>query len=201
MSEPSSDTRSQKDPGAHLDKYRDPRARITRRGVLLGLSIVVLGVLGAAASIYARRTRLELTREFWGPETIASLQLAERIELLPRGRETFDPVDLAGTPGLGHLRRRLLDQRSYDWESESAGSALQECGPAADEGVGCIQLRLTDPTAQRFDTVEIDLDLVHGWVGPSDGSRRVKTTDWVQPKLKNYFKTIINVQQLRQDQR
>jgi hypothetical protein len=60
---------------------------------------------------------------------------------------------------------------------------------------------LTDPSAHRVGTIEIDLDFTTGWVGPSDGSRRVQATQWVQPKLRNYLATIINVEQLRYDLR
>lgn len=201
MNQLSGDPRTAQPEASHADKYNDPRASITRRGVLIGVAIVLLGIIGAAVSIYARRTKLEQSTQFWGQDTITALQLAERIVLLPRGQESFDPVDLAGTPGLGHLRRRLLDDRSYQWTTVAAARALAECGPVPEEGVSCIQLRFTDPTAHRFEPVEIDLDLIHGWAGPSDGSRRVKTTDWVQPKLWNYFKTVVDVEQLRQDKR
>lgn len=185
----------------HDDKYNDPRARITPRGIGIGIAIVLLGIVGAVASIYARKTSLEETTRFWGEETILALQLAERLEMLPRGQESFEPVDLAGTPGLGHLRHRLLDDRNYDWESETSASVAECCGEVFDDRLGCIQLRLTDPTAKRIGTVDIDLDLEGGWVGPSDGSRRVKTTDWVKPKLQNYFKTIRSVEQKRYDLR
>jgi len=185
----------------HADKYNDPRAKITRGGILIGVVIAVLGFVGAAASIYARRTRLEQTTRFWGAETILALQLAERIELLPRGNESFEAVNLAGTPGLGHLRHLLLDERSYDWATESKSNVVECCGEVGSNGPGCIQLRLTDPTANRIGTVLIDLDLQGGWIGPSDGSRRVQTTPWVGPKLRNYFKTIMTVQQKRYDHR
>jgi hypothetical protein len=185
----------------HPDKYNDPRVKITRRGLVIAFAVVLLGIIGSAASIYLRRTHLEETARFWGAETITALQLAERIELLSRGQESFDPIDLAGTPGLGHLRHRLLDDRNFDWTTESPTSAMQDCGPVDPNRPGCIQLRFTDPTAQRIGTVLIDLDLEHGWVGPSDGSRRVRVTDWVQPKLQNYFKTIRTVEQKRYDQR
>lgn len=189
-------------PEGHDDKYNDPRARITKRGVWMGIGVVVFGIVGAAASIYARRTRLEQTTRFWGPETIEALQLAERVELIARGDSEFDPVELTATPGLGHLRRALLDERGFDWSTESPESALEYCGNRVSDSSGapkCVQLRLTDPTAHRFEQVEIDLDLAGGWVGPSDGSRRVQATDWVQPKLRNYFATIIDVQQKRYD--
>jgi hypothetical protein len=188
-------------PALHADKFNDPRVRVTPRGVLLGFAVLLLGILGAAASIAMRRTRLEQTTRFWGQETITALQLGERMELRSRGGSRFEPVELTATPGLGHLRRALLDERNFDWQSESTGSALESC-PQEDSGMlQCIQLRLTDPTAHRFAAVEIDMDLASGWVGPSDGSRRVRTLKRVQPKLHNYFKTIINVQQKRYDLR
>ncbi len=166
------DDRAQGD--IHADKYNDPRVKITPRGIAMGIGVLLLGILGAATSIYARRTHLEQTTRFWGLETITALQLAERIELRPRGTADFKTVDLTGTPGLGHLRRLLLDERNYDWTSEGAGNALEHCGETKTERPQCIQLRLTDPTAHRFGTIEIDLDLVEGWIGPSDGTHRIR---------------------------
>ena len=135
-----------------------------------------------------------------------ALQLAERIELLPVEGSDFPPVDLTATPGLGHLRRALLDERNYQWDTETDRSALEDCGKSEpqdddDEFRKCVRLRLTDPTANRFDTIEIDINLGGGWIGPGDGSRRVQATAYVQPKLRNYFGTIINVEQLRYDLR
>lgn len=202
MSDPSIDpTPGDSSPDPHADKYSDPRAKITPRGIGIGVMVLLLGIAGAAWSIHARRTRLEQTTRFWGVETITALQLAEKIELVARGNESFETVNLAGTPGLGHLRHRLLDERNFDWETETDASVAECCGEVDPVLPGCIQLRFTDPTAKRIGTVEIDLDLVGGWVGPSDGSRRVRTTDWVQPKLQNYFKTIRTVQQRQYDDR
>ncbi|MEM8672161.1 MAG: hypothetical protein AAGG48_31895 [Planctomycetota bacterium] len=190
----------------HADKYNDPRAQITRRGILIGVIVVLIGIAGSLGSIYARKTQLEESTRFWGEETITALQLGERIELLPVGGSDFRPVELTATPGLGHLRRALLDERHYEWDSETDRPALEYCGNAKvgedeDEFTECVRLRLTDPTGGRFETIEIDIDLGEGWIGPSDGSRRVKATSYVQPKLRNYFKTIVNVEQLRYDMR
>jgi hypothetical protein len=186
----------------HRDKYSDPRAKITKSGILIGVGVVMLGILGAALSIYARKTKLEQTTRFWGPETIMALQLAEKIELRPIGASDFDPVDLSGTPSLGHLRHALLDERGFDWNTESSSSAAEMCQKPADgKELSCVRLRFTDPTANRIGTIDLDLDLVGGWVGPSDGSRRVQATEWVRPKLANYFEVIVNVQRLRYDQR
>ena len=188
----------------HADKYNDPRAAITARGIWIGVVVVLLGIAGSFGSIYARKTRLEESTRFWGQDTITALQLGERIELLPAGDSNFQPVELTATPGLGHLRRALLDERNYEWETEIERPALEYCGtkPSGetdDAFTKCIRLRLTDPTGHRFETVEIDIDLGGGWIGPSDGSRRVQASEYVQPKLRNYFKTIVNVEQLRSD--
>jgi hypothetical protein len=199
----------------HSDKYNDPRAKVTARGIGIGLAVVMLGLAGSIGSIYARKTRLGESTRFWGEDVITALQLGERIEMLPVGTSTIPAVELTATPGLGHLRRALLDERNYQWETETDRPALEYCGQGSTEPPAstsestskpkalkqCIRLRLTDPTAHRFDTVEIDIDLNGGWIGPSDGSRRVQATDYVRPKLQNYFGTIVNVEQLRFDMR
>ena len=183
----------------HADKYNDPRVKITPRGIAMAIGVLLLGILGAAASIYARRTHLEQTTRFWGQETITALQLAERIELRPRGAADFPTVDLTATPGLGHLRRLLLDERNYDWSSESVGPALENCSKTKTDQPQCVQLRLTDPTGNRVGTIEIDLDLIGGWIGPSDGTRRIRASQRVQPKLASYFSTIITFEQKSYD--
>ena len=183
----------------HADKYNDPRVKITRRGVLIAVAIGIFGVAGSAMSIIGRRTQKQKTTDFWGEKTILALQLGERMDLCPRGNEIFEPVDLSGTPGLGHLRRLLLDERNYDWSTVSQSKAINDCGDPVPRKPRCIQLRLTDPTANRFDSVQIDLDLETGWVGPSDGSSRVRVLDRTKPKLAKYFETTITVEQLRSD--
>ncbi len=185
--------------GDHADKYNDPRVSITRRGILIAVGIGIFSVAGAAMSIFGRRTKLDKTTQFWGEEVILALQLGERMELRPRGSETFEPVDLSGTPGLGHLRRLLLDERNYDWSTPSEGNAMEGHGEPIEKKPRFIQLRLTDPTAHRFDVVELDLNLETGWVGTSDGQRRVRVLERTLPKLRKYFETTITVEQLRSD--
>jgi len=183
----------------HADKYNDPRVSITRRGILIALAIGIFGVAGSCLSILGRRTQKVKTTEFWGESSITAFQLGERMILLPRGNETFEPVELSGTPGLGHLRRLLLDERNYDWSSVSTGQALGDCGEPVPKKPRCVQLRFTDPTAHRFDSLEVDIDLQTGWLGPSDGSKRIKLLDRTKPKLAKYFETTITVEQLRSD--
>lgn len=179
----------------HADKYNDPRAQFTRRGIALGLAVIVFGILGAIASIYGRRTRLEKTTEFWGPETILALQLGERIELLPRLGKEFPPVELTGTPGLGHLRRSLLDERSFDWttvDDNPAATNAVAASSRADVEPYVVTLRLTDPTGQRFDEVTIDLDLRDGWAGHSDQSPSVQFAERKRSGLRNFLETIMS---------
>ncbi len=183
----------------HPDKYNDPRAKITRRGTLIGMGVVLFGVVGAAASIYGRRTRLGETTRFWGPETILALQLAERIEMLPRRGSEFEAVELSRMPGLGHLRRMLLDERSFDWQTETEKSVLSQSSENQPEF--CLMLRLTDPTAHRFETVEIDIDLASGWVGPSDAEKCIQVVARKRTGLQHFLKTIMDKEQNRYDMR
>ncbi len=193
----------------HADKYNDPRVKITRRGIGLGIAVFVIASITAGLSIYARKTPLVETTKFWGPNTITALQLGERIELLARGDDDFPRVELTTTPGLGHLRRALLDERNFDWDSVESKPALFDSTdpdvPNDNEAPASIpssvQLKITDPTAHRFDVIQIDIDLAGGWVGPSDGSQRVRVNDYVRPKLRNYFKTVVNFKQRRYDDR
>ncbi len=180
----------------HADKYNDPRAKITRRGVLMGLGVLLLGMIGAALSISARKTRLVKSRKFWGDATITALQLGERIQMTSIGDREFDPVELTATPGLGHLRHALLDERNYDWSTVQSTGFEDAC--AQDESF-CVQLLLTDPTAHRFEPVEINIDLKGGWIGPSDGSSCVQSLK--TKALEKFLGTLVTVQQLRYDHR
>ena len=191
-----SDIMTAEDP--HADKYNDPRVQITRRGIAIAIGVGLFGIAGAAVSIVGRSTQLEKTSQFWGEKTILALQLGERLELRPRGNETFAPLDLSGSSGLGHLRRLLLDERNFDWTSQSEGKALGQCGEPVPRKPRCIQIHLTDPTANRFDVIEIDLDLQTGWTGPSTGQNRVKLLERTLPKLRKYFETKITMRELRQ---
>ncbi len=202
MTDPTIDLAASVDP--HADKYNDPRAKITRRGIWMGIGVAVFGVVGAAASVYGRRTHLTETTRFWGQETITALQLAERMEMLPRRGKDFRPVLLTATPGLGHLRRAILDDRNYDWKTVGSEAVLANSTgavvpPVEPEGGLCVMLRLTDPSAHRVGTIEIDIDLEEGWIGPRGEKRRVHVTN--RKALRNFLETIMNRQIKRYDQR
>ncbi len=182
----------------HADKYNDPRVKVTRRGVWMGVGVLVFAVVATAISVTARRTQLQQTTDYFGPQTILALQLGERIQLVPKGQSKFETVELTGTPGLGHLRRALLDDRHYDWATSVNEPVSELCQtPQAD----CVQLLITDPTAHRFDEVLIDLELSGGWVGLAGESNRVRVTERVQPALKHFLNTLLNVKQKSYDDR
>lgn len=208
--DPSATGSSSTDPAVlHADKYNDPRVRITRRGILTGVVITLVASLAAIGSILARRTRLDRTTEFFGPVVIEALQLAERIDLIPRVDDPASSgfpaeISLTATPGLGHLRRALLDDRHYDWDRTEDTAAVAGCDNSTygEKNIpGCLSLRLSDPTLNRFQPVQMDLNLIDGVVGLAESGRRVHVTDYVRPKLQNYFATIINVSRLTYDDR
>ena len=202
--ESSTDTADQHiDP--HADKYNDPRVSITRRGILIGVVVAILGVVGAAGSIYSRRTRLEKSRKFWGDDTITALQLAERMELVSVSGKDFELVDLSGTPGLGHLRHALLDERNYVWESVTGEPMSSICGESESY---CVALNFSDPTARRFTDRSIVVDMKNGWVGHAaaddetiDAEKRVQLTERYRPAMKKFLETMVTVQQQRYDNR
>ncbi|MEM6692771.1 MAG: hypothetical protein AAF664_25310 [Planctomycetota bacterium] len=198
------------DPSA--DKYNDPRAKITRRGLAIAFAVFLFGCVGSGWSIYARKTRLDRTREFLGDEGITAIQLGERMRLYSRGDVAFAPVELTLTPGLGHFRRLLLDERNYDWERLEDLPAMQDC--RSDEvlkpedkldetkaKLGCIQVGLSDPTGKRFEDLRIDLDLNSGWMGLNGREARVGLPDKTISKIRSYLATVVNVSQKQMDRR
>ena len=111
-------------------------------------------------------------------------------------------IPLTATPGLGHLRRALLDQRHYNWDTAADRPTPWRAGTIGEKKTpGCLRLRLTDPTKQRFDPVELDVNLFGGRIGVVGSGRSVAVTDYVLPKLRSYFATIVNVTRLTYDER
>ncbi|MCM2371469.1 hypothetical protein [Aporhodopirellula aestuarii] len=183
----------------HADKYNDPRVHFGWKAWASMVAILIGGAIFAVSSIYVRRTRLEATTRFWGPTTITAIQLGDHVMLLPRKGSDFEPVELTAFPGLGHLRRALLDERHYQWSTETDGGVEAFC--ETKEDAQCVRLEFSDPSLQRFDTVRLDIELNHGVVGPADQSRRVKVNDRVQPALKHQIGLLMRVKQKRYDRR
>jgi hypothetical protein len=189
--------------GEHADKYNDPRVKVTRTGVLLGVGVVVFAIVATTLSVTLRRTQLEKTTEYFGAKTILALQLGERIQMLSRSDLSLEPVELTGTPGLGHLRRALLDDRHYEWSTAVNEPVSDTCGAGKTGLVEpyCVQLLIQDPTLKRFDEVRLDLELNGGWVGVAESNRRVQVSERVQPALKHFLTTLKNVKQQSYDNR
>ena len=183
----------------HADKYHDPRVKITpRRLILMGAGWTLVAVAVALASVYARRTSVGKTTDFFGPATITALQLADRVELSSEAGPFFEPVDLTGTPGLGHLRRALLDDRNYLWETESAQPVSEACHA---ENSICVRLRFADPIGQRVPVTELALELQEGWVGPAGAGKRVRFNQRVQPAMRHQLQMMSGVSREHYDQR
>ncbi|WP_182864577.1 hypothetical protein [Stieleria mannarensis] len=180
---------------AHADKYNDPRAQISRRGILIGLGVVLFGIAGAALSIWARRTRLEQTTKFWGPEVIQAFQLAAEIHLIIQPDQPAaeaEPVRLTGMPGLGHLRHLLLDDRSYRWTSVKNESMRSRLGQTE-----CMMLRFSDPEAKRFPDAEVIIDLEQGWIGKADGDRRIQLNERFRNAVPAFLTQVADYEPLR----
>lgn len=89
--------RSPRADGLPADWVDHPKIPITRRAVLAGIAIGVLGIIGAIAGVWARRTRLEKTTAFWGTDAIRAMQLGPRVTL------RLEPVGLAAPENLPTL--------------------------------------------------------------------------------------------------
>lgn len=86
--------RSPRADGLPADWVDHPKIPITRRAVLAGIVIGVLGIVGAVAGVWARRTRLEKTTAFWGADAISAMQLGPRVTL------RLEPVGLPAPENL-----------------------------------------------------------------------------------------------------
>lgn len=191
-----------------------PRA-LTPRGVAIVVALLIFAVAMAAASVYFRRTQLEKTTAFWGPETIRALQRGETMRLIippdspllkdsPReqpsaagpaesdGQRAAEggPViaDISGTPGLGHFRHALLDERHYEWSTEQpvAVDRLDIPNPEL------VTVELTGPPADIVPT-RLQIELSEGWVGPAEGNASVRFTQRVRPAVRNFIVTLQDI--------
>ncbi|ELP35282.1 hypothetical protein [Rhodopirellula baltica] len=194
----------------HADKYNDPRVVVTRYQVLALVAIVAIGAIAAVVSIAARRTKLEKTTEFWGPDVITAIQLGDHVELIPGPGSNFKQVELTAFPGLGHLRKALLEQSHYQWTTveKDAVEALaaevpevQNQDSEPEQSPMVVRLEFSDPHYQRVPPALIDVELASGTVGPADGSQRVKVTDRVRPALRHQLQLLMKVSELRYGQR
>ena len=134
-----------------------------------------------------------------GEDVIRAMQVSPQVTL-QFDADGGNTVDLSGTPGLGHLRHALLEQRHYLWETEQPLSVDELASPNAQ----LARLVFSDPrpdNRQRIPTAVIRLELQDGWVGPADGSRRVQLIERAQPAIRHFLTTLRNVTQARVDAR
>jgi hypothetical protein len=200
----------------HADKYNDPRVVVTRGHIIGLVAIVVIGAIVAVLSIAARRTKLVKTTEFWGPDVITAIQLGDHVELIPGPGSDFKQVELTAFPGLGHLRKALLEQSHYQWETveplpvealvvdPDVTQTAEELAEGTEDESGSpivVRLEFSDPHYKRVPPALIDLELASGTVGPADGSQRVKVTDRVRPALRHQLGLLMRVSELRYGQR
>ncbi|MEM1226593.1 MAG: hypothetical protein AAGJ40_12900 [Planctomycetota bacterium] len=193
----------------HADKYNDPRVTVTWQGVIALIAIVAGGAVFAVASAHFRRTRLGKTTEFWGTATIRAIQLGDEVHLMRMNAPAEAEIELTAMPGLGHLRRAFLDERHYDWSTQSEQSVENACRDETDPddddlidpSVRCVQLRFADSRLDRFAPTTLSIDLATGYVGPVDGVGRVKVNERVRPALRHQLTLLMNFQQQRADDR
>lgn len=208
--------------GLPADWVDHPKVPITRRAILIGIGLLVLGIVGAVTSIWARRTQVEKTTAFFGIETIRALQYAPGVMLrleaeaadlpstpaesvsgqpatsLPSATPAaaFKEIELSGTPGLGHLRHALLDERHYDWTTRNDRSIDSLRSPQTRMAT----LTFSDPQG-IIAPATIHLELTEGWVGTPLGDRSVRLIPRVQPAIRHFLVVISNAQKTYYDRR
>lgn len=136
--------RSTRADGLPADWVDHPKIPITRRAVLAGIGIGVLGILGAVAGVWARRTRLEKTTAFWGADAIRAMQLGPRVTL------RLEPV---GLPAPENLPTPTLTETAELSETTGLSEPAAKTDEASDPGSA------SPPASQ---TKEIDLTGVPG---------------------------------------
>lgn len=185
--------------GDHSDKYNDPRAKFGVKGWLAVVAIAIGASVFTYFSVEARKTRLVETTRFWGQDIITAIQLGDHVMLLPRDGSDFEPVELTAFPGLGHLRKALLHEDHYQWDTETSASVAQLC--ADEQEPKCVRLEFSDPSLHRFEPALIDIELNRGIVGPADQPQRVTVIDRVRPALAHQISLLMRVKQKRYDRR
>lgn len=167
--------------------------------VLYAAGVLVFAVTTASLSVILRRTQSEQTTKLLGKDAIFALQYGKSLHLrLPSGSPLINPqrgqqwmqadgsqrTDLTDTPGLGHFRHALLDDRHYEWETRQQVPADQ----LAIEQPVWVVVEIEGPP-EEVQPTEIQIELSAGWVGLASGTEYVRVTDRVRPALKNFVET------------
>lgn len=97
-------------------------------------------------------------------------------------------ADIGGTPGLGHFRHALLDERHYEWSTEQA-VAVDRLDIADPE---LVTVEIGGPPADIAPT-RLQLELSEGWVGPAGAEASVRLTRRVRPAVRNFVVTLQDI--------
>ena len=178
------------------------------RGALIALGILIFAVLMSAASIYMRRTPMEKTTEFFGRQVIVAIQLGEQLRItIPPESPMVDAnaplamiaedgsqvADLSGSPGLGHFRHALLNERHYDWDSV-VEKEVGKLGIDSPEYV-IVDIEGRSPEAKpvpmpiEIDPAKLQIELTEGWVGVVGVPKSVRMTERVRTGMRNFIET------------
>ncbi len=139
-----------------------------------------------------KATQRGASRETAPSETSIGPELAKLPPNVP-----LDAIELSGTPGLGMLRRGLLDERHYLWETLREGSIED----ITDENREFVVLYFSDdpqfrpPENARAEVVptRVMLELSQGWVEIPGQRTMVRLTDRARPAIRNFIVTRKNI--------
>jgi hypothetical protein len=179
---------------------------LTLKGLGITMAIAIFAVVVAFASIYARRTPMEKTRDFFGDDALKAIQLGEQLRIeIPAGSPMINAdaplavirgdgsqiADLSGSPGLGHFRHALLNQRHYDWDSITDRGVEEIEIPDRELVFVEIEGRSPDappvPMPITITPTRLVMELTEGWVGVVGVRRAVRMTERVRTGMRNFI--------------
>jgi hypothetical protein len=118
----------------HFDDDRRKAAGIPR-GTWLVAGLLLMGVAAAITGIWFQRHQTRRCLEFYGASASRRITSAPRVELLTvqpgsgPGRLVFQSrIDVSKAPGLVHLRRGLVEDANFSWQT---AGARPDVAPAA----------------------------------------------------------------------
>lgn len=180
----------------------------TAKSAAIAFGLLIFAVGMSAASIYMRRTPMEKTTEFFGHDVIHAVQLGERLHIvLPPDSPMVNAdaplaiirddgsqfADLSGSPGLGHFRHALLNERHYDWSTKTEKSILDMQIDAPEYVFVEIKGRPEDaqPVPMPIEIVPTTLllELSEGWVSVDGEGKSVRVNERVRTGLRNFLDT------------
>lgn len=145
-----------------------------RRGTLLVLGLLLLGIFAAAMAVWYQRLQTRRCLDFYGAAVARLVSKAPQVELL-----TLTPTGTAGrlratarhdvttTRGIVHLRRGLVEDAGFRWGDPGPPGRLPDT--AWDYA-----FVFSDPNVPgRQAKVVVDLDPQGGWLAVTGGAGRV----------------------------